>query len=168
MVLTTSPAGANLSIRPVQPGDAATVAALAGELGYRRSEEETRRWIEQLTALSALAEQHSGLVLTQAVLVACDVSAAGEPVIGWIQIELQRHLQEPERALIAGLVVSEAARSRGVGLILCGAAEEWARAQGVSVVRVTSRSTRERAHRFYLRGGYERVKTSEVFEKKLS
>jgi hypothetical protein len=32
---------------------------------------------------------------------------------------------------------------------------------------VTSRSTREDAHRFYLRDGYERIKTSAVFEKVL-
>jgi len=30
---------------------------------------------------------------------------------------------------------------------------------------VTSRMSREGAHRFYLREGYERVKTSAVFEK---
>jgi GNAT superfamily N-acetyltransferase len=162
-----TPAQNTILIRPVQSSDAAAVAVLAGELGYPRSEADMRGWIEQLKALSALAEEHPGVVLAQAVLVACDATVEGSPVIGWVQVELQRHLQEADRALIAGLVVSGAVRSRGVGRLLCGAAEEWARRQGVSSVRVTSRSTRERAHQFYLRDGYERVKTSEVFEKHL-
>ena len=152
-----------LQIRPIAPLDAAAVAALTGELGYARTTEAVTRWIEQLAALTELAAKHGDVVPAQAVLVACDEDA----VLGWIQVEIQRHLQEEQRALIAGLVVSSNARSRGVGRQLCRAAEEWARAQGVKAVRVTSRSTRERAHQFYLRDGYERVKTSEVFEKPL-
>jgi hypothetical protein len=46
--------------------------------------------------------------------------------------------------------------------------EEWSRVKGLAVVRVTSRSTREAAHRFYLREGYRQTKTSAVFEKVLS
>jgi GNAT superfamily N-acetyltransferase len=51
---------------------------------------------------------------------------------------------------------------------LCEEVERWAREQGLGVVRVTSRSTREAAHRFYLRDGYRQIKTSLVFEKILS
>jgi hypothetical protein len=36
------------------------------------------------------------------------------------------------------------------------------------LLRVTSRSTREGAHRFYLREGFVHTKTSLVFEKVLS
>jgi PhnO protein len=42
---------------------------------------------------------------------------------------------------------------------------EWEK--GVDTVRVTSHSSREEAHRFYLRDGYRHTKTSLVFEKKL-
>lgn len=160
-----SPSGlpASLQIRPVTPADAPAVATLTGELGYARAPEAVARWIDQLTALHELDAQHPGLVPLQAVLVACD----GETVLGWIQVEIQRHLQEEQRALIAGLVVSAEARSRGVGRALCQAAEDWARRRSIGALRVTSRSTRERAHQFYLRDGYLRVKTSEVFEKPL-
>ena len=58
-------------------------------------------------------------------------------------------------------------RSMGVGKRLCAEVEAWSQEKGIAVVRVTSRSSREDAHRFYLRDGYERIKTSAVFEKVL-
>jgi hypothetical protein len=41
----------------------------------------------------------------------------------------------------------------------------WAWERSVQTVRVSSRSTRADAHRFYLRDGYRELKTSLVFEK---
>jgi GNAT superfamily N-acetyltransferase len=65
-------------------------------------------------------------------------------------------------------VVRDGVRGLGVGKRLCAEVEEWSRGKGLAVVRVTSRSTREAAHRFYLREGYRQTKTSAVFEKVLS
>jgi GNAT superfamily N-acetyltransferase len=67
--------------------------------------------------------------------------------------------------MIGGLVVSDRVRSRGIGRRLCRRTEQWTWEQGLDTLRVTSRSTREGAHRFYLRDGYRDVKTSLVFEK---
>jgi len=39
---------------------------------------------------------------------------------------------------------------------------------GIAKVRVTSRSVRLDAHRFYQRDGYVEIKTSKVFEKVLA
>lgn len=75
------------------------------------------------------------------------------------------HLQSKPFALIGGLVVKDGMRGMRIGKKLCEQAEAWAREQGVQTVRVTSRSTRQDAHRFYLREGYSDVKTSRVFEK---
>ena len=69
--------------------------------------------------------------------------------------------------LIGGLVVKDGVRGRGVGKRLCAEVEAWSRNKGLTVVRVTSRSTREGAHRFYLREGYRQTKISAVFEKVL-
>jgi predicted N-acetyltransferase YhbS len=140
-----------VSVRRVRPEDAETVAELNGQLGYPSMVNEVR---ERIIALSA----------SQAVFVAC----VGEEVVGWIDIALTTHLQSRPFALIGGLVVKEGLRGQRIGKRLCEEAENWSRAQGVDVVRVTSRSTREDAHRFYLRDGYAEVKTSRVFEKKLS
>ena len=67
-----------------------------------------------------------------------------------------------------GLVVKDGMRGLGVGKRLCAEVEAWTKSKGLTLVRVTSRSTREGAHRFYLREGYRQTKTSAVFEKVLS
>jgi len=134
-------------------GDAAVVAELAGQLGYSREPKDVADWIESLGARSD----------GQAAFVAC---VRGE-VIGWIELSLESRLQTPPFVLIGGLVVKEGMRGEGIGRRLCEEAEQWARERGSSKIRVTSRSTRPEAHRFYLRDGYEVVKTSLVFEKKL-
>jgi GNAT superfamily N-acetyltransferase len=86
-------------------------------------------------------------------------------VAGWIEAVVEHHLQSAPFALITGLVVRDEMRGLGVGKRLCEEIERWAREQGLRVVRVTSRSTRESAHRFYLRDGYKLIRTSSVFEK---
>jgi GNAT superfamily N-acetyltransferase len=78
---------------------------------------------------------------------------------------MERHLQYAASAVIGGLVVREDMRGLGVGKRLCLEVEEWARSNSVSLVRVRSQIKRENAHRFYLRDGYSKVKTSFVFEK---
>lgn len=46
-------------------------------------------------------------------------------------------------------------------------AQDWARGQGMTRLRVRSNVIRGRAHRFYLRLGFERVKSQAVFDKSL-
>jgi GNAT superfamily N-acetyltransferase len=144
----------SLTIRRVTPGDAAAVAELNGQLGYPATIEEVRERIEASASRDA----------EQAVLVAC----LGDEVVGWVDLALSFHLQSPAYALIGGLVVKDGMRGLGIGKRLCEQAEAWSREKGVLRVRVTSRSTRADAHRFYLRDGYAEVKTSRVFEKILS
>jgi GNAT superfamily N-acetyltransferase len=88
-------------------------------------------------------------------------------LVGWIDVAITYHLQSEPFVLIGGLVVQDGLRGLGIGKRLCEEAEAWARGKGISIVRVTSRSTRPDAHRFYLRDGYTEIKTSKVFEKLL-
>lgn len=141
-----------VAIRAMALGDAEVVAALTGQLGYERTATDIARWIQ---AMAGVEEQ--------AALVGCVDGA----VVGWIELSIERRLQTAPFALIGGLVVADGVRGRGIGRRLCEAAEDWARERGMDKLRVTSRSTRPDAHRFYLRDGYETVKTSMVFEKKL-
>jgi GNAT superfamily N-acetyltransferase len=140
-------------LRRIEPTDAPMVAVLAGQLGYQRPAERILAWIRDL---ASHAESHAAFV-------AC---LEGE-VVGWITVSIERHLQSEPHALIGGLVVKDRVRGRGIGRLLCHQAECWAALRGVKMVRVTSRSTRPDAHRFYLQDGYEHVKTSLVFEKPL-
>jgi len=151
---TTATDKATLTVREIAAADAAAVAELSGQLGYETSSAEME---QRMNEILPLRKGHAALV-------AC----LGDEVVGWIEAEVMHHLQSPPHSLITGLVVKDGVRSLGVGGRLCAEIEEWSRREGVGVVRVTSRMTRERAHRFYLREGYTQTKTSAVFEKALS
>jgi PhnO protein len=144
--------GPSIDIRPVTLDDADAAARLSGELGYPADAELMRRRI----ALLSTSQDHG-------VFVAC----RADRVIGWIHVSMAQHLQSEERAEIGGLVVSAECRSAGVGARLVARGEEWARDRGVAAIVVRSQIMREAAHRFYLREGYERTKTSAVFSKML-
>jgi predicted N-acetyltransferase YhbS len=137
----------------IEREDANAVAELSVQLGYEASPTEIK---ERIVGLLSHTDQVA--------LVAC---ARGE-VVGWIEASIVRHLQSAPHALIGGLVVKDGVRGLGVGKRLCTEVEAWTKNKGLTVVRVTSRSTREGAHRFYLREGYRQTKTSAVFEKVLS
>jgi predicted N-acetyltransferase YhbS len=141
---------AAVSTRRVRLEDVETVAELNGQLGYPTRGEEVR---DRILAIQETA--------AQAVFVAC----LDSEVVGWVDVAIAMHLQSKPFALIGGLVVKDGMRGMRIGKRLCEQAEAWAREQGVQTVRVTSRSTRQDAHRFYLREGYSDVKTSRVFEK---
>jgi GNAT superfamily N-acetyltransferase len=143
---------AAVEIRRVRPEDAEAVAELNGELGYPAGAERVRDRIHRMAK-----------VPTQAVFVAC----IDGQVIGWVDVAVALHLQSEPFALIGGLVVKDGLRGMGIGKRLCEEVELWTRAQGIHVLRVTSRSTRADAHRFYIRDGYTEVKKSCVFEKAL-
>jgi GNAT superfamily N-acetyltransferase len=142
---------ATAHIRPIQASDAAEAATLCTQLGYPTDAEAV------LARMRQIADAH------RAVLVAC----LDDAVVGWIDLSVECHLQSEPAVLIGGLVVAEQARNQQIGHELCAAAESWARERGVMRMRVRSNVIRERAHAFYLRDGYTRVKISAVFEKTL-
>ena len=141
-----------VDIRPIEEEDAAAAAGLCTQLGYPTDP----------AGVVARMRQIAG-DRNRAVLVAC----VAKEVVGWIDLSVEYHLQSEPAVLIGGLVVADRARGQGIGLQLCKAAEDWARSSGVARLRVRSNAIRERAHAFYLRDGYARVKTSAVFEKNL-
>ena len=139
-----------VSIRRLSVDDAEAAAELSSQLGYPSSSGDLRKRIEELS--------HT----TDRVAFAAVVDGQ---IVGWIDAAMERHLQYAASAVIGGLVVREDMRGQGVGRRLCLEVEEWARSKSVPLVRVRSQIKREDAHRFYLRDGYRKVKTSLVFEK---
>ena len=142
-----------VSIRRLTVDDAEAAAELSSQLGYPSSPGDLRKRIEELS--------HT----TDRVAFAAVVDGQDGQMVGWIDAAMERHLQSPASAVIGGLVVREDKRGQGVGRRLCIEVEEWSRSQSVPLVRVRSQIKREDAHRFYLRDGYRKVKTSLVFEK---
>ena len=141
----------SLFVRRMEPRDASEVALLIRQLGYDRALDEVLLWIEKM---HADGESQTAFV----------ASLEGE-VVGWIEVSIQQRLQSRPFALIGGLVVKDGMRGRGIGQRLCEMADSWCWERQVKTIRVTSRSTRADAHRFYLRSGYRQIKTSLVFEK---
>ena len=139
-------------IREIRPEDSEVAARLSGELGYPTAVDVMKRRIENMRGLR-----------DHAVFVGC----IADRVVAWVDVGIVRHLQSDAFGEIGGLVVSETCRSRGVGRMLLGYAEDWVANRGVAKIVVRSRMGRDAAHRFYEREGYTRVKISAVFSKAL-
>lgn len=138
------------NIRPARAGDAAALADLSAQLGYAVDESEMG------VRLARVRAQRMGEVF---------VAEVDARVVGWTHVVPRLQLEDPAHAELAGLVVADGMRSAGVGAALLAAAEDWARAEGFALMRVRSNILRERAHRFYERAGYCRVKRQAVFHK---
>lgn len=133
--------------------DAEAAAQLCGELGYPVEVELMRERIDELNAAK-----------DRVVYVAC----LSNKVVGWIDVSIIHHLSSGAYGEIGGLIVSSSYRSAGIGRQLIAQAERWVASQGTPKMVVRSRTTREAAHRFYLREGYSIRKTSAVFSKQLT
>ena len=142
-----------VEIRSMQRDDVEAVAELCGQLGYPV----TPQQIDERWTVVAADRAHQVLVAVTAGRVA-----------GWLHVAIRPVLESDRTAEICGLIVDERARGAGIGLALLNAAEHWAAAAGCRAIRVRSRIARERAHAFYEREGYARVKTQHVFEKPIT
>ena len=130
-------------IRTAKPGDAAPLAVLLEQLGYPATPEEV---VERLARL--------GQLRTAVTLVA---ELQGE-VVGLATSHVFPSIHAtPPVAWLTTLVVRDAHRGAGIGGELCGAVEDWARAQGAIRISLTSGLQRAGAHLFYERIGYQRT-----------
>jgi GNAT superfamily N-acetyltransferase len=133
--------------------DARRAAELAGELGYPST-------AEQMAARKTVLDREG----RHGLLVAEDERG---DVIGWIIVSEMCSLELDPHAEVKGLVVTEAARSRGVGRLLMAAGEAWARARGLREIVLRSNVIRERAHHFYHSIGYDVQKRQVKLTKRL-
>jgi GNAT superfamily N-acetyltransferase len=133
------------SVRSAKPGDYDKMADLAEQLGYPSTGNQVRMRLGAITNSSPYA-----------VFVA---ELSGGQIAGWIGLYVFRSVEQDSCAGISGLIVDRQIRGRAIGQLLLGAAEDWARSQGCSAISVHTNITRERAHRFYTRHGYEHIKT---------
>lgn len=131
--------------------DVGRICALAGQLGYDVS----RQHVED-----RLASRNGQREVFVAI-----VPRVG--VVGWIGVSVREAMLGERRTEIEGLVVEDEYRSNGIGAILLGRAEQWARDNDCGSVRLLANILRERAHTFYLNCGYGILKSEHVFEKTL-
>lgn len=88
-------------------------------------------------------------------------------VVGYIHAEIYNTLYFASMINILGLAVSRDYRRQGVGRALITCAENWAKEQGINIVRLNSGSSRKEAHEFYRAMGYDNEKMQVRFLKNL-
>ncbi len=75
-------------------------------------------------------------------------------IAGVIHVEKYNVLYFPTMANILGIAVDADFRRQGIGSALLKRAEEWARENGASSMRLNSGESRKQAHEFYRAQGY--------------
>jgi GNAT superfamily N-acetyltransferase len=140
--------------RPVEPSDAAALVPLCGQLGYPATLQQVERRLQLLLG-------HPGQGLIGA------VTSAGQ-LVGWVHVQTRCVFERDPFAEICGLVVDEKERGHGAGRDLVAAAEQWAVAEGHTVIRVRSNVIRTATHRFYQNRGYAIEKSQISFTKPLT
>ncbi|MGH7485056.1 MAG: GNAT family N-acetyltransferase [bacterium] len=143
-----------MTIRPARPEDAAVIAGLATQLGYPNYPEEVALRLRD--------------VLTQPVSAVLVAEGEDGTVIGYGHVFGAHRVDSDPFAEIGALVVDETRRSRGTGAALVAAMEAWAVEHGYREIRVRSNVVRERAHAFYDRLGFGRVKRQQIFARPIS
>ena len=111
-------------ISPMALADSAAVSELSGQLGYPVVDGAVSRRFLRMT------ERGHAIVL---------VADADAHVVGWIHVVVTPVLEADLYAEIAGLIVDDRRRSRGIGAELLRAGEQWAREAGCTAMRVRSR-----------------------------
>jgi GNAT superfamily N-acetyltransferase len=149
----TTPDATPVKIRRARPSDAPQLAELTTQLGYPTT---------PAAVSKILRKMKTGW--SNALFVA---ESASKEVIGWTHVSVAHLLETGTRAEINGLIVADGQRSLGAGALLLDAAEAWARKNGAREMSVRSKVERERAHKFYLRQGYDHYKTQKAFRKAL-
>ncbi len=139
-------------VRIARPEDADRLASLCDQLGYP-------------TLPSDVVERLGNVQTDESVVYVAETST-GE-VIGWVHAYVSRLMVCDRFVEIGGLVVDVNHRRNGAGQLLMQAAERWACENGCDEIRLRSNIVRESAHRFYTALGYQVIKTSYTFHKKL-
>jgi len=139
---------ARARIRPASPADAEALAGLCGELGYPSTTERVR------DRLRLLDDPERALLVAE---------CAGS-VAGFIDVHVQRVVEEDPYAEIGGLVVKAEHRGEGLGTALLAAAAEWGRGRSLAVMWIRANLARDGVHDFYPAVGCRRVKDQRVYE----
>ena len=137
-------------VRSLRSTDVAAACGLMQRLGYAISAAELAERIDRVMA----SETHFAAVAED-----------GDAIVGLIHAFERPALEKPHAVLVQSLVVDQAARKAGVGRLLLGVVEEWARERGLRHIALYTRVEREGAHAFYERLGYEKLATSDLMSK---
>ena len=129
------------------------MAELSGQLGYP-------------VPAASVAARLARLVGREDQVVLAVVDERGQ-MAGWIHGAEQDLVEAERRCEILGLVVDQRQRRGGVGRRLVAEVEAWAVRRGLKEMSVRSNAARVESHPFYEGLGYRRVKTQQVYRKRI-
>lgn len=133
--------GAAATIREATPNDAPDIATLLDQLGYSSSPAQAAE------RLARVAVDPSMWVI---------VAEVESELAGFGALHVQNLVERDEPGCqVAGLVVGQRFRRRGIGELLMQALEDEARRRGVKVMVLNTAHRRADAHAFYEALGYE-------------
>jgi ribosomal protein S18 acetylase RimI-like enzyme len=132
----------DLTIRPAEVNDAATLAQLMSELGYETTKSEMQMRLEPIVTDERL----------RTFVAVCDGKVCG--MIGTLTYPSYEH-NDPSGRIVA-LVIKSTMRRRGIGRALIATAEKDFAERGIRRVALNTQLGREDAHKFYESLGYER------------
>jgi GNAT superfamily N-acetyltransferase len=136
-------------VRVARPADAAALAGLSTQLGYPSGEAQVRE------RLMLLDDPERTLL----------VAESGGMVTGFIDVHVQRTVEEDPYGEVGGLAVADGHRSSGVGRVLLEAAAAWSRERGLARLWIRANLARGvAAHGFYEHVGCRTVKYQRVYE----
>jgi len=147
------PALASLICRGVAVRDIPDIFRLCHQLGYEP------RQIGFGDQIADIIERPGN-----AIFVAADTE---DTAVGFIHVYIRYAVEIKACAQIQALVVACTARRQGAAELLVGAAEEWARAEGLQWLSLYCSSYRDSAHDFYEAQGFDAVTTATRFNKKI-
>ncbi|WP_428241829.1 GNAT family N-acetyltransferase [Gynuella sp.] len=139
-----------MSIRLAQTHDAEAISRLSEQMDYSITPETCA---EHIAYMSHHPDVYQLLVLEK------DME-----VVGYMQLTVVRHIQTQSYVEISALVVDERFRSLGIGSKLIQTAKAWAQEVGYERLVVRTNENRERAIRFYSRGGFRELKKQTTFQ----
>jgi GNAT superfamily N-acetyltransferase len=132
-----------IEIRSLRAGDSSAVARLLEELGYPTDESTAAARIQYVSDSSR-----------RGALIAIEADGA----LGLITSEdIYYFPDHTQICRITALVVSSAARRRGVARLLVDTVYDQARSRGCSRIEVTTSMSRNHAHAFYEAAGFVRT-----------
>jgi GNAT superfamily N-acetyltransferase len=138
-----------LEIRSATKNDADALVALYEQLGYPTRPEEIRGRLET-------RDENADML----------VAVKNNHIVGFVGVAVQSDFITGKRGIILGLVVTDGHRSKRIGAQLLDTAEKWAFARAAQSIIVRTNVIRDRAHKFYKREGYRRIKSQHIFEKR--
>jgi GNAT superfamily N-acetyltransferase len=141
-----------IQIRPAAKKDCSGITTMTNLLGYPSSEDKVCQILEMVL-------KHPDHQIF--------IADADNQVAGYIHLVCTMRMGSEPYVEIAALFVHEDFQSKGIGSALIHEAIKWTQAKDHKIIRIRSNIIRKKAHMFFMRNGFENLKTQEVFLKKL-